>query len=119
MGEESSKSKSSFTKDTIISEDLSEEAAFLADRLLSRVQLHGDKFPAGYESFSELTRGCLKVHSIHPGKVSCILSVKSAISVKYLGSDFHFCSISVSFLLVGWACPHSNMTKCATSEYLW
>ncbi|KAH0766216.1 hypothetical protein KY290_002204 [Solanum tuberosum] len=83
MGEESSKSKSSYTKETVISEDLAEEAAFLVDRLLSRVQLHGDNFPAQYKSFSEHTRGCLKVHSIHPGKVSCILSVKSAISNIY------------------------------------
>ncbi|XP_055817415.1 uncharacterized protein LOC129886659 [Solanum dulcamara] len=83
MGEESSNSKSSYTKDTIISEDLSKEAASLVDLLFSRVLLHGDNFPPQYQSFSELTRGCLKVHNIHPGKVSCILSVKPAISNIY------------------------------------
>lgn len=86
MGEENSKPNSSYTKDTIISEDLSEEAAYLVDRLLRRVQLDGDNCPPQYDakdSFSELTRGCLKVHSIQPGKVSCILSVKPAISNIY------------------------------------
>ncbi|XP_004229831.1 uncharacterized protein [Solanum lycopersicum] len=109
MGEESSKSKSSFTKDTIISEDLSEEAAFLADRLLSRVQLHGDKFPAGYESFSELTRGCLKVHSIHPGKVSCILSVKSAISNIY--GSMHGGAVGAVAETVSIACARTVVGK--------
>lgn len=86
MGEESPKPNSSYTKDTIISEELSEEVTSLVDLLFSSVRLHGDNFPPQYDakdSFSELTRGCLKVHSIHRGKVSCILSVKPAISNVY------------------------------------
>ncbi|KAL3381218.1 hypothetical protein AABB24_001380 [Solanum stoloniferum] len=90
MGEESSKSKSSYTKDTIISEDLSEEAAFLVDRLLSRVQLHGDNFPAQYESFSELTRGCLKniYGSMHGGAVGAVAErVSIACARTVVGND--------------------------------
>ncbi|KAF3684957.1 putative ethylene-responsive transcription factor-like [Capsicum annuum] len=47
------------------------------------VQLNGDNnFPPQHGSkddSSQLIRGCIKFHSIHPGKVSFILSVKPAI----------------------------------------
>ncbi|XP_016483344.1 uncharacterized protein LOC107804045 isoform X1 [Nicotiana tabacum] len=86
MGEESSKPNDFYTKDTIISEELSEEAASFVDHIFRHVSLNAPNFPPQHDakdSFSELTRGCLKVHSIHPGKVSCILSVKPAISNVY------------------------------------
>lgn len=86
MGEENSKPKSSYTKDIIISKELSEEAIALVDLLFIHVRLDGYNIPPQYDakdSFSQLTRSCLKVHSIHPGKISCILSVKPAISNVY------------------------------------
>ncbi|XP_055817416.1 uncharacterized protein LOC129886660 [Solanum dulcamara] len=86
MGEENSKPKSSYTKDTIISDELSKEAVALVDLLFIQMRQGDYNIPRQYEvkdSFSELTRSCLKVHNIHPGKVSCILSVKPSISNFY------------------------------------
>ncbi|OIT31062.1 PREDICTED: acyl-coenzyme A thioesterase 13-like [Nicotiana attenuata] len=86
MGEESSKPNDFYTKDTIISEKLSEAAASLVDLRFRRDSMVGPKFPTQHDakdSFSELICGCLKVHSVLPGKISCILSVKPAISNVY------------------------------------
>ncbi|OIT31061.1 PREDICTED: acyl-coenzyme A thioesterase 13-like [Nicotiana attenuata] len=87
MGEESSKPNDLYTKDTIISEELSEAAASFVDHIFRHVlSLDAPNFPPQHDakdSFSELTRGCLKVHDIQPGKVYCILSVKPAISNIY------------------------------------
>jgi len=87
MGEENSKRKSSYTKDTIISEELCEEDIALVDILFMHVLQDGYNIPPQYhdvkDSFSQIIRSCLKLHSIHPGKISCILSVKPAILVIY------------------------------------
>uniref|UniRef100_A0A0V0H8U5 Putative acyl-coenzyme A thioesterase 13-like n=1 Tax=Solanum chacoense TaxID=4108 RepID=A0A0V0H8U5_SOLCH len=88
MGEENSKRKStSYTKDTIISEELSKEDAALVDILFMHVLQDGYNIPPQYHDvkdfFSQLIRSCLKLHSIHPGKISCILSVKPAILNAY------------------------------------
>nr|XP_016509650.1 PREDICTED: acyl-coenzyme A thioesterase 13-like [Nicotiana tabacum] len=86
MGEESSKPNYFYTK-AIISEELSEAAASFVDHIFRHVlSLDAPNFPPQHDakdSFSEFTRGCLKIHSIHPGKISCILSVKPAISNVY------------------------------------
>ncbi|KAH0768118.1 hypothetical protein KY285_003989 [Solanum tuberosum] len=87
MGEENSKRKSSYTKDTIISEELCEEDVALVDILFMHVLQDGYNIPPQYhdvkDSFSQIIRSCLKLHSIHPGKISCILSVKPAILNAY------------------------------------
>nr|XP_009760457.1 PREDICTED: uncharacterized protein LOC104212804 [Nicotiana sylvestris] len=84
MGEESSKPNDFHTKDTIVSEKLSEEAASLVNLRFRRDSV-GPNFPIQHDvkdSFSGLICGCLKVHSVLPGKISCILSVKPAISIQ-------------------------------------
>ncbi|XP_049399332.1 uncharacterized protein LOC125863203 [Solanum stenotomum] len=87
MGEENSKRKSSYTKDTIISEELSKEDVALVDILFMHVLQDGYNIPPQYHDvkdfFSQFIRNCLKLHSIHPGKISCILSVKPAILNAY------------------------------------
>ncbi|XP_059312859.1 uncharacterized protein LOC132064022 isoform X1 [Lycium ferocissimum] len=112
MGEESSKPKSSYTKDTIISKELSEEAATLVDSLFTRVRLDGANFLTQYDakdSFSELTRGCLKVHTIHPGKVSCFLSVKPALSNLY--NSMHGGAVGAVAEKVSIACARTVVGK--------
>ncbi|XP_060218796.1 uncharacterized protein LOC132645683 [Lycium barbarum] len=112
MGEESSKPKSFYTKDTIISKELSEEAATLVDLVFTCVRLQRAKFPPQYDakdSFSELTRGCLKVHSIHPGKVTCILSVKPAISNVY--RSMHGGAVGAVAERVSIACARTVVAK--------
>ncbi|KAK4371979.1 hypothetical protein RND71_007363 [Anisodus tanguticus] len=103
---------SSYTKDTVISEELSKEAASLVDLLFTRVRLQGANFLPQYDakdSFSELTRGCLKVHSIHPGKVSCILSVKPAISNVY--RSMHGGAVGAVAERVAIACARTVVAK--------
>ncbi|XP_060218795.1 uncharacterized protein LOC132645682 isoform X2 [Lycium barbarum] len=93
MGEESSKPKSSYTKDTIISKELSEEAATLVDSLFTRVRLDGANFLTQYDakdSFSELTRGCLKnlYNSMHGGAVGAVAEkVSIACARTLVGKD--------------------------------
>ncbi|KAM3397664.1 acyl-coenzyme A thioesterase 13 isoform X1 [Capsicum galapagoense] len=70
------------SKNTVISEKLSADSISKMNGLLNSVGVFNFDFPDQYEtkdSFSELTRGFLKVQHIHPGKISCIISVKPPI----------------------------------------
>lgn len=72
------------SKKTIIAKDLSPESISKTNSFLKNMGVFNLTFPAQYDtkdSFSELTRCCLKVQHIHRGKISCFLSVKPPIMV--------------------------------------
>lgn len=75
------------SKNTVISKDLSAESISKLNGFLKIMGVFNLTFPAQYDtkdSFSELTRCCLKVQHIHRGKISCFLSVKPPIMVNNL-----------------------------------
>ncbi|XP_015069242.1 uncharacterized protein LOC107013872 [Solanum pennellii] len=113
MVEDNSKRKSSYTKDTIISKEISEENVALVDILFMRVLQDGYKIPPQYNDvkdfFSQLIRTCLKIHTIHPGKISCILSAKPAILNTY--STLHGGAIGAVAERVSIACARTVVGK--------
>ncbi|XP_060218798.1 uncharacterized protein LOC132645684 isoform X1 [Lycium barbarum] len=88
MGENSSAPTVLESKKTIISKDLSPDSISKLNGFLKSMGVFNLTFPSQYDtkdSFSELTRGFLKVQHIHRGKISCIVSVKPPI-MNFYGS---------------------------------
>ncbi|TMW85866.1 hypothetical protein EJD97_022363, partial [Solanum chilense] len=113
MVEDNSKRKSSYTKDTIISREISEENVALVDILFMHVLQDGYKIPQQYNDvkdfFSQIIRTCLKLHTIHPGKISCTLSVKPEILNAY--STLHGGAIGAVAERVSIACARTVVGK--------
>lgn len=61
------------------------------------------------DSFSQLTRSCINVQTIHPGKISCIISIKPAISNTY--RSMHGGAVGAVAERVSIACARTVMGK--------
>nr|GMC90834.1 acyl-coenzyme A thioesterase 13-like [Ipomoea batatas] len=73
---------------TKISADLSPNSLHRLDGFLRSMGVYWTSFPSQHQakdSFSHLTRGILKVQHIHPGKLTCLLVVKPAITNAFGG----------------------------------
>ncbi|XP_009625481.1 uncharacterized protein [Nicotiana tomentosiformis] len=100
------------SKNTVISKDLSAESISKLNGFLKIMGVFNLTFPAQYDtkdSFSELTRCCLKVQHIHRGKISCFLSVKPPIMNIY--GSLHGGAVGDVTVRIATACARTIVGK--------